>query len=150
MTLSQKEKTLLKDMKSTEQLCVDKYARGAKQAKDKQLKDLFSQLSQCEQQHYDLLAGIEKGTVSQPESGNAQQPTFTAAYGKEDSPDKKNDSYLCSDVLVAEKHTSHLYDTCVFEFKNPQIRDAINAIQKQEQNHGKMIFDYMSANGMYS
>ncbi len=150
MTLTQKEKTLLKDMKSAEQLCVDKYARNAKGAKDKQLKDLFSQLSQCEQQHYDLLCEIEKGTVQQPESGNAQQPTFSAAYGKEDSAAKQNDCYLCSDVLAAEKHASHLYDTCVFEFKNAQIRDAINAIQKQEQNHGKMIFDYMSANGMYS
>jgi hypothetical protein len=25
----------------------------------------------------------------------------------------------------------------------------LNAIQKQEQNHGKTLYDYMSVNGMY-
>ena len=28
-------------------------------------------------------------------------------------------------------------------------RNYLNSIQKQEQNHGKMIYDYMSANSMY-
>ena len=27
---------------------------------------------------------------------------------------------------------------------------SINHIQKEEQNHGKMIYDYMKANSMYS
>ncbi len=54
------------------------------------------------------------------------------------------------DVLATEKHASHLYDTCIFEFNDENARNALNHIQKEEQEHGKMIYDYMSVNGMYS
>lgn len=46
MTLDQKEKDLLKDLKGQEKLCVDKYAKHASCAKDAQLKNLFTQISQ--------------------------------------------------------------------------------------------------------
>ncbi|MCR4962284.1 MAG: spore coat protein [Firmicutes bacterium] len=39
---------------------------------------------------------------------------------------------------------------CLFEFKEQGLRDALNHIQKEEQQHGKMIYDYMQANAMYS
>ena len=38
MMLTQKETTLLNDLKTHEQLCVDKYARYEQQAQDPQLK----------------------------------------------------------------------------------------------------------------
>ena len=53
-------------------------------------------------------------------------------------------------VLAGEKHVSGLYDTCVFEFRNNQARSVLNHIQKEEQEHGKLIYDYMAANNMYS
>ena len=49
-----------------------------------------------------------------------------------------------------EKHASHLYDTCVFEFAQQPLRDVLNHIQTEEQGHGKAIYDYMSTNSMYS
>ena len=49
-----------------------------------------------------------------------------------------------------EKHASHLYDTCVFEFTQESLRKVLNTIQSEEQGHGKAIYDYMSANAMYS
>ncbi len=151
MQLSQKESSLLKDLKGQEQLCVDKYTKHASCAADPQLKDLFTQIAQAEQQHLDTITQMEKGTVPSTGGGSQKsQPTFKAAYGAADTQDKQNDSYLCSDVLSTEKHASHLYDTCVFEFKDEKARDALNHIQKEEQEHGKMIYDYMSANGMYS
>ena len=76
--------------------------------------------------------------------------TFTAAYSSADSPQKQNDCYLCSDVLTMEKHASHLYDTCVFEFRDADARSVLNDIQAQEQHHGKVIYDYMAANAMYA
>ncbi|MBQ8758725.1 MAG: spore coat protein, partial [Clostridia bacterium] len=48
-----------------------------------------------------------------------------------------------------EKEVSKLYDTCIFEFNDDNARNYLNSIQKQEQNHGKMIYDYMAANNMY-
>jgi spore coat protein CotF len=67
-----------------------------------------------------------------------------------DTPDKQADCYLCSDLLADEKHVSGLYNTSIFEFNDKQIRDTLNHIQKEEQEHGKAIYDYMSVNNMYS
>jgi rubrerythrin len=156
MQLTQKETSLLKDLKSEEQLCIEKYKKHSECAKDAQLKNLFTQLAQMEQQHYDTISQIENGTVpqqqsggSQQQSGGSQQQTFTATYTSE-TPEKQNDCYLCSDVLSTEKHVSSTYNTSIFEFKDENLRNVLNHIQKEEQNHGKMIYDYMSANGMYS
>ncbi|MEG1743900.1 MAG: spore coat protein, partial [Clostridia bacterium] len=86
----------------------------------------------------------------QASGASSSAPAFSATYGTAENQDKKNDCFLCSDVLTAEKHASHLYDTCIFEFKDKNIRDILNHIQKEEQGHGKMIYDYMQANGMYA
>ena len=162
MNLTQKESELLKDLKGQEKLCVDKYTRHSSAASDAQLKNMFSQIAQTEQQHLDTLMQIEKGSAPQMQQGSSQNQqgssnrqntassSFTATYGMGDNKDKQNDSYLCSDVLSSEKHASGLYDTCIFEFKDEQVRTALNHIQKEEQNHGKMIYDYMQTNNMYS
>lgn len=150
MQLTQKETSLLKDLKDQEKLCVDKYTKHAEKAVDGQLKNLFTQIANVEQQHYDTLTQIESGTVPQMGGGNSFQPNFSATYTNTNNSDKQNDCYLCSDVLAGEKHVSQLYDTSIFEFKDENLRNILNHIQKEEQNHGKMIYDYMSINSMYS
>lgn len=149
MQLTQKETSLLKDLKDPEKLCDEKYRKHAAAASDPQLKNLFSRLAQTEKAHYDMLVQMEQGAVPPPPTGGEQQ-TFSATYQLADTPEKQNDCYLCTDLLTAEKHASHLYDTCVFEFTDENARNLLNGIQKQEQGHGKAIYDYMSANGMYS
>lgn len=137
-------------MKDAEKLCMEKYKKASEKANDPQLKNLFCDLSSAERQHLQIFEKMEQGTVEQPQSGNGGQPQFTAAYGQENTPEKQNDSYLCSDLLASEKHASHLYDACVFEFSDENARTAINAIQREEQNHGKALYDYMKVNGMYN
>ena len=150
MQLTQKETTLLKDLKDQEKLCVDKYTKYSQCAKDKQLGELFSKIANIEQGHYNTLCGIENGSAPAM-SGSSQtaMPTFTASYSMGDTPDKQSDCYLCTDSLASEKHVSSLYDTCIFEFKDTAVRDALNHIQKEEQSHGKMLYDYMQTNSMY-
>lgn len=83
--------------------------------------------------------------------GQQKQLNFTPTYSPGDmGQNKQNDSYLCSDLLSTEKHVSSVYNTAIFEFKNTQIRDALNHIQKEEQQHGEEIYNYMAQNGMYS
>jgi len=151
---SEKEKNLLKDMKDTEKLCIEKYTKAAQEAHDPQLRQLFIKISQIEQNHYDTLTKIENGesTASQGQGQSQSQgnTTFTEYYGAADSKEKKDDSYLAGDLLATEKHASHLYDTCIFEFKDDEIRQKLNHIQKEEQEHGKQIYDYMQKNSMYS
>lgn len=59
-------------------------------------------------------------------------------------------SKLCTDLLSTEKHVSSVYNICVFEFRDTNIRDTLNHIQKEEQQHGEQIYNYMSQNGMYN
>ena len=93
---------------------------------------------------------MEGGTVAAPADSATVPATFTATYNNTETPQKQNDCYLCTDVLAMEKHASHLYDTCVFEFGDANARSVLNDIQKQEQHHGKVIYDYMNTNAMYA
>lgn len=149
MTLTQKEQSLLKDMKDAEKLCIEKYKKASEAARDPQLKNLFCDIGNAERQHLQIFEKMEQGTVEQPATSSGNPPTFNAVYSDQETPDKQNDSFLCTDLLTAEKHASHLYDTCVFEFTDETARKAINTIQSQEQNHGKSIYDYMKTNSMY-
>ncbi len=151
MQLTQKETSLLKDLKNQEKLCVDKYSKHAEAAHDPQLKQLFKQIAGVEQGHLDTLNQIEGGAVPAVSgSKSSTVPTFTATYSTADTPEKKQDSYLCSDLLSTEKHASSLYNTCVFEFGQSDLRQVLNHIQTEEQGHGEQIYKYMKANSMYS
>ncbi len=154
MTFNQKETSFLQELKSQEQVCVDKYNRYAANACDHQLKTLFTQIAATEQGHLDTINQMISGTVPSMSSGNKSQqkpldysmPTYTNCSNQEA---KKNDCYLCSDALATEKHVAGVYNTGIFEFTNSDARNVLNHIQKEEQEHGKQIYDYMAANGMY-
>ena len=151
MQLTQKESNFIKDLKSQEQLCIDKYTKYSESAHDKQLKSLFSEIASTEKQHLDTLTQIESGTVPQMQSGSGQQgmTVFASTYNTTPTPEKSEDEYLCKDTLTMEKHVSSVYDTSIFEFTNKDLRDVLNHIQKEEQEHGKKLYDYMSSNAMY-
>ena len=55
MQLTQKETELLKDLKTQEKLCADKYNQYAQSAIDPQLKNLFSQIAGVEEGHLRVL-----------------------------------------------------------------------------------------------
>ena len=150
MQLTQKEVSLLKDMRNQEKLCIDKYSKYAAEAHDPQLRQLFDSIAGTERAHLDMLNQIEAGQSPRTSTATDPAPAFQAFYPTSQTPEKQADSYLCADLLSTEKHVSALYNTCVFEFTDENARNLLNGIQKQEQGHGKAIYDYMSANGMYS
>lgn len=150
-TLTPKETTLLKDLKEQEQLCVDKYRKSASCAHDPQLSQLFTDLANVEQSHHQMLTDIENGRLpATGDSGSAGSNQFTSTYAMDETQEKKDDAYLCSDLLTTEKHVSALYNTCVFEFTQPELRRVLSKIQSDEQVHGERIYKYMKANSMYS
>ncbi len=148
MTLTQKETSLLKDLSSQEKLCIEKYAKYAGDACDGQLKNLFTQLGQNETQHLQTLNQISSGGTPQMGGGSGQAaPCFQASCCSQ--ADKQKDAFLCADALAMEKHVSAEYNTCIFEFAQPELRKALNHIQAEEQQHGEQLYGYMSVNGMY-
>ncbi|HOB86737.1 MAG TPA: ferritin family protein, partial [Bacillota bacterium] len=79
LNLTQKERSLLEDQKSHEEICIQKYTSYAQQASDPELKQLFSTYAGQEQQHLNtinqILAGQEPamgGQGQQPGAGPAQ------------------------------------------------------------------------------
>lgn len=150
MNLSQKENSLLKDLKSQEQLCVEKYSMYSTNAHNQQLKSIFSEIAQIEQQHFQTLSQIEAGSIPQFGGGVSPQKTKPSAQSNYSEPDKQKDKFLCQDQLSTEKHVSSLYDTSIFEFKDPALRNTLNHMQKEEQEHGEQLYSFMSMNGMYS
>ncbi len=150
MVLTQKERTLLEDLKGAEQLCILKYTKYADEACDPCLSELFSSIKNCEAGHLATLTKILAGdevTAEQPKS--AVEEKFTCGKSACSEEAKKNDAYLCKDALSMEKHVSSVYNTSVFEFAQPLLRDVLASIQKEEQNHGEKLYNYMSENGMY-
>lgn len=151
MTLTQKESGLLKDMKSQEELCIQKYNKCAEIAATPELKQLFLSMAKVEEHHLQTIQSMMNGTIPQMpmnlENSNNQH-CVAQQYANET--DRKNDSFLCQDMLTTEKHVSSLYNTSVFEFKDPAARKVLAHIQAEEQQHGEKLYAYMNANGMYS
>ena len=150
MTLTQKENGLLCDLKTQEQLCIEKYTKYESEACDPQLKSLFGSIKKTEESH---LATVNRILGGEEVKMSAQAPEAKKWAGSPSScpaESKKKDAFLCKDALTMEKHVSSLYDTSIFEFTSTTLRDTLAHIQKEEQNHGEELYSYMSANNMYS
>lgn len=150
MNLNAKQQGLLKDLQSDEKMCAEKYQRAAQQACDPVLKDMFSQIAQSEEGHFQAITQMMGGTVPQPHGVEAQRKmTPQELRSKADAAGMQKDQYLLSDLLATEKFTAGVYNSSIFEFGDEQARQVLSGIQQQEQHHGKRLSDYMQANNMY-
>lgn len=161
-SLSTKERYLLEDQKTHEQICIDKYTSYANKASDPELKNIFNKIGKVEQEHLNTINQLLNGQVpqmnnTQQSGGNTnqsqQQPqqSFSNMQSQGTSNNfQSSDKNLCTDMLMTEKYVSSAYNTAIFEFRDPQIRNVLNHIQKEEQQHGEDIFKYMESKGMYS
>lgn len=165
--LTTKEKYLLEDAKTHEENCIKKYDNYQNLATDAQLKAVFRSNGQKEKEHLQTITQLLSGQVpsmnqsSQGQGGGQQQAGQTGQMGQSQqasidqqssgsSQFKASDKELCTDMLMTEKYVSGSYDTSIFEFKDTEVRDVLNHIQKEEQKHGEAIFAYMQSKGMYS
>ncbi len=168
MTLTQKEKALLKDQQTHEKICIKKYNNYADHAQDPELKQMFQTYAGQEQQHLNTLDQMMNGQAPKMQQNQqSQQQNQQSQQGQQQNQlqshsqqqagknpmsgtmQNQNDADLCNDMLMTEKYVSDAYNTAVFEFANTDARQALNHIQKEEQQHGEGIFNYMNKNGMY-
>lgn len=149
ITLTQKERMFLEDQKSHEQICIEKYSNYANMAKDNQLKQICKNHEQIERQHLDTINQLLSGNVPQMNQGQSQN-SGQNINNIQSVPSSISDKDICSDLLMTEKYVSGAYNTAIFEFKDTEVRDVLNHIQKEEQKHGEAIFKYMESKGMYN
>lgn len=167
LLLSQKAQAMLEEAKASEQLCVHKYAQASQNAHCPQLSQLFSNIAQQEENHLNELTQMLGGQLPQFKPhvsaaqgiANQQQPTSRYATSQslmENAMSQTSGQYnaedkeLLEDLLKDEKYMSNLYSEAIFEQTDGQARQLLNTIQGQEQEHGKMLFDYMNSHGMYA
>lgn len=152
INLTQKERLLLEDQKKHEEMCIEKYTSYASHAQDPQLQQLFREYAAQEKRHLDSINQLLSGKIPQVQQ---QGQTQTAPPQPQDrsmpgfGQGQASDAALCQDLLMTEKYVSSTYDTAIFEFTDPQARQVLNHIQKEEQQHGEGIFHYMQSRGMY-
>lgn len=70
--LTNKERTLLQDLQSHEEICIQKYNNYANQTNDQQLQQIFQNLAQKEQNHYDTISQMLQGQVPDMSQGQQQ------------------------------------------------------------------------------
>ncbi len=149
MKLNQKEVQLITELKNQEQLCVQKYDFYAAQAKDPELKNLFKKLLKREQNHYDMLENLLNGTVPQIKNKTPEAVKYEPkATHSGDQKSKEFDKFLCTDVIATEKYVATTYNNDLFYFVSTDVRNVLNAIMTDEQNHAEMIWKYKVANKM--
>ncbi|EGW36283.1 spore coat protein [Desulfosporosinus sp. OT] len=152
--ISQKERLLFQDQKEHEDMCVQKYTKYANEAQDAELKQLFTTHAAHEKQHFNTLNEILNGQTPVM-SGQGQQATTAQNQTPQNQPNttgltvNPNDVALAKDMLVTEKYISGTYDTVIFECQDHNIRQALNHIQKEEQQHGEDLFNYLNSRGAY-
>ncbi|MCM1107082.1 MAG: ferritin-like domain-containing protein [Blautia sp.] len=151
MVLTEKETSVIEDLRQQEQSCIEKYKRYSSEAKDPVLRDLFNDLQKEEKEHYESLGKVLNGSVPScncnDRDGAMYQPKAT--YDSlTNSEDKKNDCFLATDCIGTEKMVSGTYNTDVFVFGDTKIRKLLADIQVEEQNHAEMLYKYKTVNGM--
>ena len=150
MQLSQKERMLLEDLKSHEEMCIKKYTNYANQAQDPQLKQMFQNHAQIERDHYNTVNQILSGQIPNvQQQGSQGQQQQQQNQGQQAGMSQQQDADFCQDMLQTEKYVSGTYDTAIFEFQDPNVRQVLNHIQSEEQKHGEAIFAYMQSKGLY-
>ena len=70
--------------------------------------------------------------MSQQNNSN-QQLTNQSPINSNVNNYNEHDKMLCSDSLSTEKFVSSTYNTAIFEFRDKNIRQVLNHIQKEEQ-----------------
>lgn len=151
MTLTEKEATTIRDLQTQEEACIQKYEKYGQQAHDTELKNLFQRLKEEEQQHYNSLGQVLKGTVPacncNDSDGKNYEPKRT--YDQmTNSQEKKDDCFLATDCISTEKMVSSEYNTNVFTCSDSSLRKLLADHQIDEQNHAEMLYKYKQVNGM--
>ena len=157
LNLTQKERTLLQDQKGHEEVCIKKYNDYAQKTQDPQLKQLFTNYASIEQEHLSTINQMLSGQVPQT---NQQQGQQQGQQGQQQgqqgmsqgtsSMASTEDKALCQDMLMTEKYVSSAYNNAILEANDKNVRQTLNHIQKEEQEHAEGIYNYMKNNGMYN
>lgn len=177
MQLTQKERMYLQDAKSQEELCIAKYNHYSGVVANQELKQILQWAGQQETHHLQTISDLLQGRTPQmggqghsiPVNQIISQTTSGASANRSRSPQGRSpqgqtmqastsqftghgvltDQQICQDLLTMEKAVSDMYDHAVFESTSQPLRQTLNHIQKDEQDHAFALFKFMEQMGWY-
>lgn len=156
--LTQREKLMLKDALQHEKICIAKYGGYARGLQDQELAQMFDTLQKQEEKHAQTISSLlgepmaggqsqagaqSKMEVGQIGAGAGQMNMAQAITGL-------SDQQTLEDMLMTEKYVADNYNMTVLESASPQVRQALQHIQKEEQQHAEQIFNAMDERGWYN
>ncbi|MGE5654155.1 MAG: spore coat protein [Bacillota bacterium] len=94
-----------------------------------------------------ILSQIQS-SVSQ-QSSNQQMQAGTASQTQFTGQGQLSDQQICNDIITTEKAVNDFYGHCITETSNQQLRQVLNHIQKEEQDHAFAVYKYMEQKGWY-
>lgn len=105
MELKEKERTLIQDLQTQEQSCVEKYGKYAAQAKDPELKSLFETIQKEEQKHYDTLQQVLDGSVPACDCNDTQGKDYEpkVTYGTLDNSEDKSMMHFWQRIVSEQR-----------------------------------------------
>lgn len=125
---------------------INRYGYCVKNAPDVRLKALVILLQKQDEEHYKMLIQLEQGII--PMIGrNDRESTLKVPKGKGGG--TRVDARFCTDLYEGEKNLSSEIDQAIFKIRDSSMRNVLNYIQKQQQEHGRLLGQYMDEELIY-
>lgn len=163
VNLTNKERFLLEGEKYQQQLAIDKYNNFALQAADPILKTIFSNLSEIEENHLNMVNEMLQGRIPQINTQNLHPYyTNTSSLSNEylnignmtitsmDNSFDDGDKIICFDALTTEELLHSTYSASSLEFEESEYKSILSKIIDDKKNSLQYLNDYMTKKGMYN
>lgn len=163
VNLTNKERFLLEGEKYQQQLAIDKYNNFSLQAADPILKTIFSNLSEIEENHLNMVNEMLQGRIPQINTQNLHPYyTNTSSLSNEylnignmtitsmDNSFDDGDKIICFDALTTEELLHSTYSASSLEFEESEYKNILSKIIDDKKNSLQYLNDYMTKKGMYN
>ena len=163
VNLTNKERFLLEGEKYQQQLAIDKYNNFALQAADPILKTIFSNLSEIEENHLNMVNEMLQGRIPQINTQTLHPYyTNTSSLSNEylnignmtitsmDNSFDDGDNIICFDALTTEELLHSTYSASSLEFEESEYKSILSKIIDDKKNSLQYLNDYMTKKGMYN
>jgi rubrerythrin len=141
--LTQKERSLLQDQLKHEEICIEKYYNYTLQSQNPELSNMFNQFAQQEQAHYNTISQLLQGQEPNLSGSRDDKPYDSRVEEQRTGLINEDDRKLCQDLLMTEAFVSNSYDHAIFQAINSVVKQALQHIQKEEQQHGEGLQNYL-------
>jgi rubrerythrin len=141
--LTQKERSLLQDQLKHEEICIEKYYNYALQSQNPELSNMFNKFAEQEQAHYNTISQLLQGQEPNLSGPSDNNPYNSRIEGKQTGLINEDDRKVCQDMLMTEAFVSNSYDQAIFQAVNSVVKQALQHIQREEQQHGEGLQSYL-------